>query len=135
MAIAFKVSDNFNLDQLIGKIAQNYQLHGYNVIPLSMGDNTCIEISKGKDSYVKYVGLSLCAELSMIKKGNILTISVKHKDWIFKMIAIALGILLSLGFVGVLLIAAGVFGIVKQYNFTQELQQNVSLILSNSASS
>ncbi len=129
MSLNFKVSDSFNVDELIGRIAQYYQLNGYNVVPLSMGEDSCIEISKGKESFIRYVGLSLCVKLSISKKGGILKISAQGSDWLFKIISFALGVLLVTGIIGTVLVVTGIIGTVKQFSFTKEIGSNINNIL------
>jgi hypothetical protein len=124
----FPVPQQFNMQEMIGRITQTYQIKGFSVTSVRMGAGVSIDFRKDDAGFKKFVGLALGVKANiMVQNGNMI-INFSDAEWTGKIVAIAVGWILCL-----VPFFLGIIGCVKQSGLPNEIANDIQMIAASQA--
>lgn len=122
----FPINQDFNMNDLVGKLTQMYQAQGFDVVPRQMGEAISIKFSKDEDGIKKFVGLGLEITANLTVNDNSLMIAFDDEEWVGKLIGIGVGLILC----WIPAFVAG-YGAYKQSEFPKKIANDIQVLLSD----
>jgi len=139
MTEMFTLPQNFNMAELVHRLATIYQAEGYNVLATTFTPaNATIKFSKdmgGGKQYVLGLSQEICAHITVT--GGTITVNYSGAEVIGKAIAGGVGLLVFLflvgiciGLFGVVMIITAIIGAVRQSELPRKINMSIIGILS-----
>ncbi|MCL1890570.1 MAG: zinc ribbon domain-containing protein [Coriobacteriia bacterium] len=119
----FTVAPDFDMNELVGKIAQMYQAKGFTVAAMPMGAGTSISFKKGEGGIQQYIGLGLGVRANIMPQGGNMSVNFSDADWTWKIVALVAGWFLCL-----IPVVTGAIGAIQQAQLPKEIGNDIQML-------
>ena len=129
------IGPGFDMNDLVAKMTQTYQLQGYTVVATAMGSGVSIDFRQGHNNFRKYIGASIGvrANISVSNNGT-LAVTYTDEDWTIKVVLLILGLLFIALFIGCFMIGGSVVGFVRQAGLIGKLHNDFIMFAGSNTS-
>ena len=87
----FPLPPNFNLQDLVAKITHMYQIKGFTVMAMPMGNGVSLDFRKDDEGIKKYVGLALGIRANIMIQGDTVIVNYTDAEWNGKIVGFIIG--------------------------------------------
>ncbi|MBQ8606404.1 MAG: hypothetical protein IJ408_06660 [Clostridia bacterium] len=126
--VSFNVNPTFDLDAFVKKLADSLAASGYSVKAVKLADMYSIDVEKDLGGINTILGLGEGIKANVVQNGNTVTISYLNEEWTSKIIAIALGWVLSGTVIFLVTLITGIVGLVKQLDLPKKISNEAMSI-------
>lgn len=89
--IAFSLPQNFDLQNVVGRLGRSFQLKGYAVRSYPVGAGACLEISRNVGGLNTVIGRCEGLKINFMPGANLLNVSFSDEQWTDKIIGFVVG--------------------------------------------
>ena len=89
--IAFSLPQNFDLQNVVGRLGRSFQLKGYAVRSYPVGAGACLEVSRNTGGLNTVIGSCEGIKINFMPGANLLNVSFSDEQWTDKIIGFVVG--------------------------------------------
>lgn len=89
--IAFSLPQNFDLQNVVGRLGRSFQLKGYAVRSYPVGAGACLEVSRNTGGLNTVIGRCEGIKINFMPGANLLNVSFSDEQWTDKIIGFVVG--------------------------------------------
>ena len=90
--IAFSLPQNFDLQNVVGRLGRSFQLKGYAVRSYPVGAGACLEVSRNTGGLNTVIGRCEGIKINFMPGANLLNVSFSDEQWTDKIIGYVVGL-------------------------------------------
>ena len=89
--IAFSLPQNFDLQNVVGRLGRSFQLKGYAVRSYPVGAGACLEVCRNTGGLNTVIGRCEGIKINFMPGANLLNVSFSDEQWTDKIIGFVVG--------------------------------------------